>query len=610
MANQRPQVTKIRFKNADKAIIFLHGFSGNRDETWEKFPSYIGTLVSDWDIFTLGYETSFQPDILGVWAADPDLPILAHMFRTKMSVSPFIDYTKLAIVAHSMGGLIIQKAIVDDDSLRQRLEHLFMFGTPSGGLRKASWVKFWKRQLRNMSQGSDFIFGLRQKWNSEIGASPNFCLQVIAGTKDQFVPPESSLRPFDDKFCFVVPGNHLDIVNPENTDAESVAFVAHRLIHGCQDKDKPKSQDTLRLASELPPADISSLIESRVEILTESEVVDAALALDRSGKRHESIALLEHYRSIGTDVQGTLAGRIKRLWLESESEEDAKHAMTLYQNALKQALSDNDHEQIYYLAINVAFFALVVFKDTEMAKKHALLSLERCAKSKPAYWNTATQAEAHIYLGDLDKALELYSQVVKEKGCQQQWKLESTSLQASVLASHLKNRDFAEELEKLFSPHAIEVNKIFLSYSHKDIEWMKRLETMLKPYLREAEQELNLWVDTKIRAGDQWSKQIDQALKSASIAVLLVSADFLASEFITKVELSWFLKVAKEGKLRLLWVYLSPAGYEATDLKYFQATHDIKTPLSLMDKPLADQTLKEIAIKIKKAGLAIEENEG
>jgi hypothetical protein len=297
------------------------------------------------------------------------------------------------------------------------------------------------------------------------------------------------------------------------------------------------------------------------------------------------------------------------MWFESESVEDAKQAMSLYQNALEQALHDDDHDQIYYLAINVAFFALVAFNDTEMAKEHALLSLEHCAKSKPAYWNTATQAEAHIYLGDLDKALELYCQVVQEKGCQQQWKLDSTGLQAAVLASHLKKRDFAEELEKLFSPHASEVNKIFLSYSHKDTEWMKRLETMLKPYLREAEQELDLWVDTKIQAGDQWSNEIDQALKSASIAVLLVSADFLASEFITKVELSWFLKAAKEGKLRLLWVYLSPAGYEATDLRHFQATHDIKTPLSLMGKSLADQTLKEIAIKIKEAGLATEEDE-
>lgn len=603
MANQRSQVTKIRAQNANKAIIFLHGFSGNQDDTWEKFPSFIGTLVPEWDIFSLGYDTSFQPDILGIWAADPDIPILAHMFRTKMSISPFADYSKLAIIAHSMGGLIIQKAITDDYALRERLEHVFMFSTPSGGLRKASWVKFWKRQLRNMSKDSKFILELRQKQNSEIGDSPNFCLQVIAGTKDQFVPPGSSLIPFDDIFRFVVQGNHLDIVNPENTEAESVALVTSRLLHGCQDGEKTKSQE-LRLASETSSDAILNQIESRWDTLSESEVVDAALALDRAGKRQESMTLLKQYQSKGTDIQGTLAGRIKRMWLESESAEDAKKAMSLYQSALKQAVKDDNHEQIYYHAINVAFFKLVVFNDTDIAKEHALLALEHCFKSKPAYWNTATQAEAYIYLGDIEKAIELYRQALQEKGCEQQWKLNSTSLQAAVLASHLNNKDLAEKLEILFSPHANEVNKIFLSYSHKDEGWMKRLETMMKPYLRESEQELGLWVDTNIQAGDQWFKKIDQAIKSAKVAVLLVSADYLASEFITKVELFRVLKAAETGKFRLLWVYLSPAGYEATELKNFQATHDIKTPLSLMEKSLADQTLKEIAIKIKEAGLA------
>src|SRR5262245_55485327 len=137
MGVQESNVTAIRRSNGAKAVVFLHGFSGARDDTWDRFPALLGTSTSAWDIFTIGYATTLLPDVVGVWSADPDLPILATMLRTQLAAPPFSAYGSLALIAHSMGGLVVQKALVDDATLAQRVRDVILFGTPSGGLRKA-----------------------------------------------------------------------------------------------------------------------------------------------------------------------------------------------------------------------------------------------------------------------------------------------------------------------------------------------------------------------------------------------------------------------------------------------------------------------------------------
>jgi hypothetical protein len=76
---------------------------------------------------------------------------------------------------------------------------------------------------------------------------------------------------------------------------------------------------------------------------------------------------------------------------------------------------------------------------------------------------------------------------------------------------------------------------LFVSYSHADDVWAQRFGVLLKPLLRRRR--LRLWVDRAIRVGDCWRLEIEQAISRSRMALVLVSADYLASDFILDDEL-------------------------------------------------------------------------
>ena len=115
-----------------------------------------------------------------------------------------------------------------------------------------------------------------------------------------------------------------------------------------------------------------------------------------------------------------------------------------------------------------------------------------------------------------------------------------------------------------------ERRQLFISYSHRDGEWVERLRRMIKPL--EQRYGLERWDDSRIQAGGLWRQEIEQALASASVALLLVSADFLASDFVASRELPPLFRAAKEKGLRILWVPLRPSLWKhIPEIEQYQA---------------------------------------
>jgi TIR domain len=139
---------------------------------------------------------------------------------------------------------------------------------------------------------------------------------------------------------------------------------------------------------------------------------------------------------------------------------------------------------------------------------------------------------------------------------------------------------------------------VFVSYSREDREWVDRLQTHLAPYLRG--ETFYVWDDAKIPAGTNWKTEIDTALAQARVAVLLVSPEFLASEYVSKVELPAILGRAG-ADLAVLWIPIRPSAYEVTPLKHYQAAHDPSQPLAGLPRPKQDEALVAISRKIAAA---------
>lgn len=159
----------------------------------------------------------------------------------------------------------------------------------------------------------------------------------------------------------------------------------------------------------------------------------------------------------------------------------------------------------------------------------------------------------------------------------------------------------AVEADKIPSPvhppMAINRDKIFFSYSHKDQQWLNRLSIMLAP----VKGLLNPWDDSQIRPGTDWRTEIDQALNSAKAAVLLVSPDFLNSEFITKNELPPLLDAAKNQGCEILWIKVADCLVDfVPGISNWQALHN-DPPLDMLDGGALNRTLAEISRKLVRA---------
>jgi GTPase SAR1 family protein len=102
--------------------------------------------------------------------------------------------------------------------------------------------------------------------------------------------------------------------------------------------------------------------------------------------------------------------------------------------------------------------------------------------------------------------------------------------------------------------------KIFISYSHTNDQYLKRLETHLSSLRREGLMED--WNDTKFEPGDHWNKKIEEKLRAADIVILLVSADFIHSDFINDNELPIVAEMDKNGSCRVVPVIVESCDWE------------------------------------------------
>jgi hypothetical protein len=138
---------------------------------------------------------------------------------------------------------------------------------------------------------------------------------------------------------------------------------------------------------------------------------------------------------------------------------------------------------------------------------------------------------------------------------------------------------------------------VFISYSHKDEEWKDRLVTHLG--VLQSQGLLDLWDDRRISAGEDWEQEIQEAMATASVAVLLVSANFLTSQFILGEEVPRLLERRDKEGLHIFPVIVKPCVWQTVGwLSRMQARPKDGRPLSAGDEHQIDADLAAIATEV------------
>ncbi len=161
------------------------------------------------------------------------------------------------------------------------------------------------------------------------------------------------------------------------------------------------------------------------------------------------------------------------------------------------------------------------------------------------------------------------------------------------LIFYLKKTRFSQLAKEMGKVTSLAQCKVFISYSHKDTQWLNRLQVHLKPI--EQEEVIDLWADTKITANVVWEDKFKEALDVARVALVLVSADFLASDFVIKHKLPKLLSNASSSGTIIIPIILSPCLFKRSKLAIFQSVNSPDSPLSSLDHNAQEMILMRIA---------------
>ncbi len=146
----------------------------------------------------------------------------------------------------------------------------------------------------------------------------------------------------------------------------------------------------------------------------------------------------------------------------------------------------------------------------------------------------------------------------------------------------------------------VQVTKpVFISYSHKDVEWLTKLKMFLQPL--EDQGLLHVWDDSDIKPGALWMDEIRQSLASARVAVFLITQNFLSSEFIREKELPVLLKSAQDRGCTVFWIAISASTVDDSEIAQYQAANDPKAPLDSLSPAEQNRVLSEIYKRMKQA---------
>ncbi len=139
--------------------------------------------------------------------------------------------------------------------------------------------------------------------------------------------------------------------------------------------------------------------------------------------------------------------------------------------------------------------------------------------------------------------------------------------------------------------------EVFCCYAHEDETWLRRLEMHLSLLKRQGI--VFIWHDRQILPGTDWAKAIDAHLETASLILLLISSDFLASGYTDSIEMKRALQRHEANEARVIPILLRPVDWQGALFAHLQALPTDAKPITSWIDP--DSAFADVAVGIRQA---------
>lgn len=140
------------------------------------------------------------------------------------------------------------------------------------------------------------------------------------------------------------------------------------------------------------------------------------------------------------------------------------------------------------------------------------------------------------------------------------------------------------------------MKKVFFSYSHRDESFREALEAQLSMLKRRGI--ITAWHDRNIDAGEEFEKRIDENIRDSDVILLLVSPDFIASEYCCDIEMEIALERHENKEATVIPVIIRPCDWHEAPFSKLMAVPADGKPVTLWSD--RDSAFLDITNSIKK----------
>lgn len=159
------------------------------------------------------------------------------------------------------------------------------------------------------------------------------------------------------------------------------------------------------------------------------------------------------------------------------------------------------------------------------------------------------------------------------------------------------NMSNQDQIQNPISTSENDLIEVFFSYAHEDENLRNELAKHLSVLRRKGI--ITAWYDRDISAGTEWKNQINEHLETAKVILLLVSADFVASDYCYDIELKRAMERHEAKEARVIPIILRAVDWRDTPFRKLQALPKDALPVNSWDD--RDEAFTDIARGIRRA---------